>query len=488
MLMALILIPLAAGLAALFWPENFTRRALLLATAGLHLLLVGLTWAFGSGSYLEGWIELDASGKLFLTLASLLFFLVAIYCEGYLRREHSVAVPGVRRHDARAEQTFTGCLLLLLASMTLVCTSQHLGLLWVAVEATTLASAPLIYFHRYPGSLEATWKYLLLCSVGIALALLGTILLAVATHQPNHEPIPLTLRELLQHAASFDAVWLKSAFLFLLVGYGTKMGLAPMHNWKPDAYAEAPSMVAALLSGALSNCALLGILRIHQVCLQAGVGGFSSHLLIGFGLLSMTIAAIFLVGQPNYKRMLAYSSVEHMGIMAIGFGLGGAGLFAAALHAVNHSFTKGFLFLVAGNIVAATGSKNVSSVRGLVRMWPVTGVLWLLGFLAITGSPPFGTFLSEYGILKAAFETGYHYVGIAYAVLLCFIFVGMANNILPMSLGPASEKQAGVPAKEPLWSILPPCILAGCVLVLGFYIPPALNTQLLQVAQTLGGR
>ncbi len=215
----------------------------------------------------------------------------------------------------------------------------------VGVETTTLASAPLIYFHRHQRSLEATWKYLMICSVGIALALMGNILLSISMVGSDTRGGTMLLADLLAAAPGMQPFWLKAAFIFLLVGYGTKMGLAPMHNWLPDAHSESPSLVSALLSGALLNCAFLGILRAHQICTAAGIADFSSDLLVFFGLLSMVMAAIFIVGQGDYKRLLAYSSVEHMGILALGVGIGGGAAFGAMFHAVNHSLTKAGLFL-----------------------------------------------------------------------------------------------------------------------------------------------
>ncbi len=367
--------------------------------------------------------------------------------------------------------------------MTLVTLSQHVGLLWVAVEATTLASAPLIYFHRHHRSLEATWKYLLICSVGIALALLGNFFLAVAASTPGGEPIPMVFGDLMTHAAQLHAPWLKAAFLFILIGYGTKMGLAPLHTWLPDAHSESPSVISALLSGALLNCAFLGIIRTQQVCAAAGLGDFSRELLVGFGLISMAVAAVFIVGQSDYKRMLAYSSVEHMGILSLGIGLGGAGVFGALLHAINHSLTKAMLFLVAGNILGAFRTKSTIEVRGVLHALPASGVVWLAGLFAITGTPPFGPFLSEFTILKASLDQGRTVVAVVYLVLLAVIFIGMATAALRMAQGEAIRE----PQREPLIAILPPALLGAGVLLLGLYIPPAINDLLHETARALGG-
>ncbi len=370
MLLGLLLLPTLAGLLAFAIRSDAVRRGLLVITAVLHVGLMIASWVTPPAPLLEGWFALDAVGRVFLGITSVLFLAVAVYGLAYLPREqhttHADFEEGFLFADA-PEARFTGCLLLFLAAMTCVTISQRFGLLWVAIEATTLASAPLIFFHRHHRSLEATWKYVLICSVGIALALLGTFFLAIAAMQPDGSVLPLVVATLVQEATHLHTPWLAAAFLLFLVGYGTKMGLAPLHTWLPDAHSEAPSMVSALLSGALLNCAFLGLFRILQVCAAAGVAAFAQDLLIGFGLLSMLVAAVFLQGQTDYKRLLAYSSVEHMGILALGVGLGGSGIFGALLHAVNHSCTKALLFLVAGNILTVYHTKSTADVRGVLR-------------------------------------------------------------------------------------------------------------------------
>jgi hydrogenase-4 component F len=488
MLLALLLLPTGAGLMAFVMRADGGRRALLLLTALLHFGLTVMTWISPPLPLLGGWLWLDAAGRLFLLITSLLFLAIAAYGMSYLRREshatHTDFEEAFLFVDA-PEARFTGCLLLFLAAMTLVTVSHHFGILWVAIETTTLASAPLIFFHRHHRSLEATWKYLLLCSVGIALALLGNFFLAIAATQPDGTVIPLVVGALVRDGSQLHEAWLKAAFLLLLVGYGTKMGLAPLHTWLPDAHSEAPSMVSALLSGALLNCAFLGIVRVLQVCAAAGHLTFGRDLLVGFGLVSMAVAAVFLVGQTDYKRLLAYSSVEHMGILALGVGLGGSGSFGALLHAVNHSLTKAMLFLVAGNILTAYQSKSTVEVRGVLRVLPISGMLWVVGLLAITGSPPFGTFLSEFTILKAALDQGRNGVAIAYLAFLAVIFVGLATAVLGMAQGTPSEGQRRMTEPESLWTVLSPALLGVLVLLLGLYLPPVLRQTVQEAARTL---
>ncbi len=489
MLALLILIPAAAGLVmpALF--SATLRRGLLAATATAHLTLVGLCFVFPPEPRWNGLLNPDAPGLFFMALSSLLFFMASIYAVGYLREEDDGP-----RHDLRdnesftnlPEQRFCACLCFFLAAMTLVTSTRHLGLLWVGIECTTLASAPLIYFHRHRRSLEATWKYLIICSVGIAMALLGNILLAFAFHGAGGETAQsMNLPGLLASAAKANPVWLKAAFVFMLVGYGTKMGLSPLHNWLPDAHSEAPSLVSALLSGALLNCAFLGILRGHQILLPAGLGEFSSGLLVFFGLLSMGTAAVFIVGMGHFKRLLAYSSVEHMGILALGVGMGGGAVFGAMLHAVNHSLAKAMLFMLAGNILKHYRTTSSHDVRGMRWTMPLTATLWTAGFLAIVGSPPFGLFVSEFSILTAMLGKGQIVPAGIYLALLAVIFVGMSVPVLHMV---QSSRPPSVTAvyREGFFNTGPPLVLCALVLMLGLYVPPWMTDFLRRTAAALG--
>ena len=491
MLTALPLVPLLAGLLALALPADGPRRALLVLAGLIHLALTLTCFVHPPAPAYGGLLELDALGQLFLTLASLLFVAASCYAVGYLR--HEGAGPRRDFQDGAAfvnapERVFTMCLLLFLAAMTVVCATRNLSVLWVGIEATTLSSAPLIYFHRHRRSLEATWKYLVICSVGIALALLGNILFSVAFYDPASPLTSMGLTEMLPRAGSAAQPWLRAAFIFLLVGYGSKMGLAPMHNWLPDAHSQSPSLVSAMLSGALLNCAFLGILRAQQVLVAAGMGGFGGELLILFGLVSMGTAAVFIVGQGDYKRLLAYSSVEHMGILALGVGIGGGATFGAMLHAVNHSLTKGALFLISGNILALYHTRSCYDARGLSRALPVTAALWTAGFLAIVGSPPFGIFVSELTILKAMLAGGHGFAATFYLVALAVIFIGMATPVCRMIQGPLPPAVPH-PGREQLLSVVPPLLLLAATLVLGLYIPEAVTGLLERAAAavSLGG-
>jgi hydrogenase-4 component F len=489
MILFLLLIPTSAAVLSLIVPWIALRRTILVLAAMAHTAITLSAWIILPAPLLDGWLMLDSSGLLFLTITSILFLACAWYTAGYLAgesgREKQDIEEGLFFTNA-PEAVFCACLLAFLGTMTLVTVSRHLGLLWVAMEATTLVSAPLIYFHRHHRSLEATWKYLLICSVGIALALLGTFFLAIAATAQG-SGTSLLLSTLMEKGARLDLPWLKAAFLFLLIGYGTKMGLAPLHTWLPDAHSESPSVISALLSGALLNCAFLGILRSYQICLSAGLGSFCRPLLILFGLISMAWAAVFIIGQTDYKRMLAYSSVEHVGIMALGIGIGAGAVFGSMLHAVNHSLTKAMLFLLAGNILAVYKTKTVSQVSGVLHTIPSTGILWIAGFLAITGIPPFGLFISEFTIAKSMIEQDRFGIAAAFLSLLALIFIGMADAFLRMAYGSRPDNLPDTNRPDTSLAIVPPLALGILTLILGFYIPPAVSKLINEAAAALGG-
>jgi hydrogenase-4 component F len=448
------------------------RVTVLVATSSAHLALVLSLWAAPAPAALGGWLTADPLGLIVLTGVSLLFFLTSLYTVGYLQRERP-----------RGGRVFVAGLLGFLSSATLVSLSQHLALLWVGIEASTLSLAPLVFHRHDRRSLEAVWKYLLISSVGIALALLGVFFLATAQYGVPGRP--LIVPDLIASAPALHPVWLRAAFLFLLVGFGTKMGLAPMHTWKPDTYGEAPSLVGALMAGALTSCAFLGLARVSGVAMAAGLGPFVQPVLIGFGLLSMLVAAAFIIGQSDLKRLLAYSSVEHMGLLVLGLGFGGVGTYGSVLHVLNNGLSKGWMFLVAGNVVLATGSSSAAGNRGLVRTLPVSGVLLVLGLFAVTGSPPFSLFVSEFTILRGAIDAGHPWIAAAILLLLAIIFVGMASLVLEMALG---EPDPGVErVAESRWLLVGPVALAAAVLFLGVYLPAPLRVALAGAAAGLGG-
>jgi hydrogenase-4 component F len=470
-----ILGPVALSLVAFAVPSNRRRPLALLAGALLHAGGVAALFVAPPPARPGAWLALDALGKVALLTTTVLFVAAAIYAQGYL----------ARRGD-RDNRVFVGALLFLLGAMTTMALSHHLGLSWVAIEASTLATAPLIYFNHNARSLEAAWKYLLICSLGVALALLGTFFLALSGAGPGG-PHSLLVEDLVRAGPALSRPWVRAAFVFLLVGYGTKMGLAPLHAWKPDAYGEAPGIVGALLAGGLTNFAFLSIARVFMVTRAAGDEAFAREALVGLGILSMALAAVFVVGQRDFKRMLAYSSVEHMGILALGLGLGGGAAAGAFFHTMNNGLTKGVLFLSAGNIHRAFGSKRTDEVRGAARRLPVSGPLFLAGFLAVTGSPPFAPFFSEFAILSGAFRGGHLVVGGLFLALLAVNFVGMASTVLAVVQGDPEGAPRVAGTGDSWLTAAPPFALLVLVLALGLFLPDGLRQLFGAAAGLVGG-
>jgi hydrogenase-4 component F len=469
-LASLVFLPLLAAAAAYAHRSPRFRSAWLLVAAFAHVALLASLWIVPAGPAFSGWLAVDALGLVILTVVSVLFAVVAVYAVGYLGAE-----------SPRGGRAFVSCLLAFLATTSLVALSHHLALLWVGMEATTLALAPLVYHRHDRRSLEAVWKYLVLSSVGIALALLGTFFLAAAQVQGR----PLLVEDLMSGAKTLQPGLLRAAFVFLLVGFGTKMGLAPLHAWKPDTYGEAPSLVGCLMAGALTSCAFLGLARVAQVMTAAGQAAFMQPLLLAFGLFSLLVAAAFMIGQTDLKRLLAYSSVEHMGLLVLGLGLGGTGVWGTVLHVLNNGLTKGLMFLTVGNIVLVTGTSHAPSMRGVLRQVPVSGVLLLAGLFAVTGSPPFGLFVSEFTILGAAIGQGHPWIGVSMVVLLAVIFVGMARTILEVLYGEPVGPAPG--PREGSLRLSGPILLALVVLLLGVYLPLPLRDVLARASRSLGG-
>ncbi|MFH1715646.1 MAG: proton-conducting transporter membrane subunit [Elusimicrobiota bacterium] len=490
MILSLILIPFIGALSAFVLRKDSLRKAVLVFSAFAHFILCLGSWRIAFAPIFGGVFSIDNLGRLFLSVTSILFLICSVYVVVYLKAEREGIKKDIEERFLfrnMNQNIFIGCLLLFLTSMTLVTLSRHFGILWVSMEATTLFSAPLIFFHRHHRSLEAVWKYLIICSVGIALALIGNIFLSAAFSTSGGNSVDLLIIELTNKNIFVNTFWLKGAFIFLLIGYGTKMGLAPMHSWLPDAHSEAPSAVSALLSGALLNCAFLSILRIYQVCGVHGLGEFCRELFIMFGVLSIAFSVVFIIGQKDYKRMLAYSSIENMGILILGIGLGGSAVFGSLLHAVNHSFAKAMLFLVSGNILRVYKTKLVYEVKGVFKTLRLSGFLWFAGFLVISGMPPFGIFISKFIILKSAFNQGHYILGTLFLIMLAMVFISMAVIFINMSIGDSNIDIDDKTVKPSLGLFIPPLMFFILVLFLGLYIPQFLTNFLTSAASVIGG-
>ncbi len=467
------LAPFLIGIVSYFLPKK-VGRAILVLTGGSHLILSVLLWVKRPEAVFPEYFSITPEGLLSLLVISLLFFLISIYATSYLKEA-----------DIRSENIFIGSMILFLATMTMVTISDHIMVMWIAIEATTLASAPLIYTHRSRASLEATWKYVLICSVGIAMALLGTVLITLAMDMGNVD-VPLSFSALSAAAKDLDAMWLKAAFVLILVGYGTKMGLAPMHTWLPDAHSEAPSPASALLSGVLLNCAYLGIFKTNKIMLAAGLGDFSGTILIVFGLMSILAAATFILNQNEYKRLLAYSSIENMGIIAFGTGIGGLGAYGAILCLIHHSLIKSSLFLTSGNILLGYGSRLIEDTGALVKRMPKTFVAFFAGVSGISGFPPFGIFIGEMFIIVAAFRTGHYAVAVIFIISLCVVFAGFANQVMKISFGDG-DKTIKIQIEEKASMVWPQYILLFTSLILCLWIPDTLYKTIIDAVSAIGG-
>jgi hydrogenase-4 component F len=462
--LALILVPIGLGAGVLLVPSARARAWLVPASAVIHAALTAIIVISPPPSMFDRWLTVGPIGRVVLAILGAQYLVCAFYIPGYL---------GAR--PERPNRIFCASLVALSGTMSLVAASHHLGLMWVGLETSTLATAPLIYFHRSARSLEATWKYLLIGSVGIAFALFGSFFLASSAFH-NGLTTSLLFEDLVREAPQLSKPWLHAAFVILLIGYGTKIGLAPMHTWKPDVYGESPGVVGALLAGAMTTCAFCALLRFLQIMNAAGDGDLARSVLLAFGLLSIAVAAAFMIRQRDYKRMLAYSSVEHMGIIAVGLGLGGLGTYGALLHMLNNSFGKGVLFMAAGNLHRVHGSKLTADVQGAIHRTPMSAGLFLAGFFAITGSPPFGLFLSELAIVRAGFTTGQYWAVVLLLALLATVFIGMAAVVFRVVQGPRAP--GAKREREPLSTVLPVFACLAIVLALGIYIPSWLDSAL----------
>ena len=406
----------------------------------------------------------DSTNKIFLMVMSIVFLAVAIYNNGYTKNEASLT---------RKLRHYTYMVLFFVFSMTGAVLSTNLGASWVFIEGTTLASAYLIYFHKTKHSIEAAWKYVFICSIGIALAFVGIILMTVATGNLN----TLFYSELFNNAPLFNHFWLQLSFVFILFGIGTKMGLAPVHFWLPDAHAEAPSPISALLSATLLNSAFLMIVNVFRIMVLSGCDSFARLMLLAMGFLSLFITAVFVYHINNYKRMLAYSSIENMGILAIGTALGGVGMLAAIIHLIGHSLIKASFFLTSGNVLEIYGTKKIKSVTGLLKTDKKTGWLWVASFLGIVAFPPSVLFISEFLMVKTMFLKGHFIMCALFLLLLTIVLYGLGKAVVKMSFSaPTHEVE---PVKLSWTMYLPQVVMLILAFVIGIYMPQGLTQAIL---------
>jgi hydrogenase-4 component F len=498
-LLWLLIIPLAASPLAFFLRRRHLMEAVNLAAFAVLLCLAAALGVrvlrSGPVSVLDGFFYADALSALVVLLSAFVAFICSIYAVGYFRNDESNGVfqegeelgGGSAVNKLREYYALTP---LFVFSMILVALANNLGILWVAIEGTTLASVFLVMFYGRETSLEAAWKYAIIGGVGLSMALFGTILTYYSAHQAlgTDTLAGLNWSVLVGNAAQFDKPTMRLAFILILLGYGTKAGIAPMHTWKPDAYSEAPIPGAAMLAAAVLNCALYGLVRFYILSSKCLGPEFASNLLILFGLLSMGVAVPFILVQKNFRRMLAYSSIDHSGIMVLALGFGGPlGVLGMLLHMTFHSITKPLLFFCAGNVQQQLKTDLFREAKGgLIHSMPLTGAAFLMVTLAVTGAPPFSLFLSEFTILRAGFSRGYLVLAILFITFLVAIFSGFLIHIANLVLGP----NAGLPSAEICrWKKSSVVGLALVIIVMGFWIPAPLF-RLIQGAVDIvvGGR
>ena len=412
---------------------------------------------------LQNYLFLDSLNILIIIALFFLVFFVAIYSIGYLQKEQ---LHGL---DSKRVKVFYFWMNLFIFCMSVVLFSNNFGIIWIAIEGTTLSTTFLIGFYNTKESVKASWQYIIICSFGIALGLFGIVTLYFTTYsQLGEGMLSLNWTNIIQIAGGLDPALLKIAFVFFLVGFGTKAGLAPMHSWLPDAHSQSPTPISALMSGVLLSSAFYVILRFKAIANKTGLGDFTNHLFLIIGMLSIFISAIAIIRQSDYKRLLAYSSMEHMGLMAFAFGIGNKlGIFAGLLHMINHVFAKGLMFTSVGSVLVNFHTRDIFSIKGLYKSIPITAVFVTLGILGITGIPPFNIFISEFFIVTAAFREGMYYQIAFVLLLLVIIFGGFIYLFSSMLMGESNETK-----KEDYKMLLPMALFVLVMLYFGISMPP----------------
>lgn len=445
----------------------------------VSILLLVATLRHGSTLWWRAYIQIDALGAWVILCISIVYALSSIYAVGYMRLlDEEERLP-----------LFYGLFSGFAFTMLAACVMNNAGVFWIAIELTTLISTFLVGFEREAESTEAAWKYIVVVSSGISLALLGTVLFYWGGSFVLGPTYAMTWAALHHSASQVYPPLLTVSFLLVLVGYGTKAGLAPMHTWLPDAHSESPAPVSAMLSGALLNASMLGIARFLGVVSGTSTSRLAHTAVVCFGIFSFVIASLFIVRQTGIKRLMAYSSVEHIGVQALGLGFGGVlGIAGALYHMLNHSLNKSLMFFGAGNAMRAYGSKEITDIRDVLRTFPVTGILWLLGAVGIAGAPPFALFLSEFTILRAGIAGPYRWAVVLFVIFLVVVFIGFLSHFRAMYFD--ETKNPPMPQVLPglVWRALPMWLSFLPVLVLGLWWPHVLWNAFTTIsAEIMGG-
>ncbi|GAB4387407.1 MAG: hydrogenase 4 subunit F [Thermodesulfovibrionales bacterium] len=495
MIPAALLIPLATAVVCYFFQSARLIGYVSLAGAALSAAVVFGLAAASFGAPIEvvgGLLYMDALSGYVAAMVAFLGLASSLYSIGYLEHELSAGLT-----DLRGMRRYYALFHLFLFTMLLVVMTNNLAVMWIAIEATTIVSAALIGlgFYKRELAIEAAWKYLILCTVGITFALLGVFIAYYASIEAAGGEGTLDWTELRAMAATLNPATMKLAFIFVLVGYGAKAGLAPVHNWLPDAHSEAPSPISALLSGVLLNTAFYGIMRFVSFVSPSTGSAFTGTLLVIFGVASVGIASIFILVQDNYKRLLAYSSIEHMGVICLGMGIGGAAaLYGALLHMFNHAVAKPLMFFTSGKIQAQYGSTSIDRVGGVLSAHPVWGTLTFIGVLALAGMPPFNIFISEFSVLRAGADRGSWVVVGLILFFLAVAFYGMLSAFGRMLLGGSGARPSsgghtpGTSLPATFLSAAAMVALGGLVVFSGLRVPGFVNSAIEASLGVLGVR
>ena len=459
MISLILIFPLIACLILFLTKKKFLNNFMIIFYAILHLVL-SFAICFDIDLFPQikniAFFEITGLNKLFLIVLSVVFLSFAVYNNGYMRDENQ---------RTRRLRHYAYMILCFVFSMTGAILSNNIALTWIFIEGTTLASTYLIYFNKTKHSIEAAWKYVFICSIGIALAFVGIILLTAASGDLNS----LYYNDLYVNAEKFNPFLLKISFVFILFGIGTKMGLAPVHFWLPDAHAQSPSPVSSLLSAALLNTSFLMIIKVFRIIELANCDAYAKIMLLIMGFLSLFVAAVFIYHINNYKRMLAYSSIENMGILAIALALGNSGMLAALIHLVGHSFIKAAFFMTSGNILKIYDTKKINNIEGLLSTDKITCSLWILSFLGIAAFPPSILFVSEFLIVKTMIKSEHYILTAIFLILLTIILYGIAKVVVNMAFG--SKNNAVRPIKLSVSMYLPQIVLLTLSFLFGICMP-----------------
>jgi hydrogenase-4 component F len=467
LLFTIIILPLASALVAFGLKDRQVKWIELASMLSMGIVLALSLFA----AYLTStgvmvassvWFELDPLSAIILSVIAFVGTNAMLYSSGYLSEEEKkgYVTPKKMREYYILLNAF-------LFAMFLAASTTSPVLMWIAIEATTLATVFLISFYNKTSSIEAAWKYVVINSVGLLLGFFGMILLIASIGATGGESL-LSWSDLRMIAGGASPLAAHVAFIFILVGFGTKVGLAPMHTWLPDAHSKAPVPISALLSGVLLNVAFLALVRFKGIVDTVSADHFAGNLMIGFGLLSVVIVAFTLLRQKHYKRLFAYSSIENMGLIAIGTGVGGIGAMGAVLHIIYHALTKSMLFMSSGNIFLKYSSTKIDSVRGMIRTLPKTSIVFFLGIFILVGMPPFGIFASKFAILSAATNTSI-YLLVALLLALILVFVGFLRHAALMLYGePNGEIAIG---EHNSLTLIPLFVILVVLIVLSLYVP-----------------